>query len=272
MSNILTSTEFIAALVGAIVGGLIGVGGQQLLLWESRRERAIAHTKAQQALGKSLLFKVHRIYANLHTIHSHLTADVRIMAEKGLRSDAWQFALPLAALPPQVRFTSEEMAMLLSLKDDALFNAVFDLDESNNTLIGAVEAFGARRALLGERLSDLAPTTAANGQLRDEDYRKLVPRILEVNSLLTNIIPTTEQKLHDTARILERLSELLRSRLGLRHRINRKAVAVRPDQELGVRTRMLHEIAAAVSPRPSTHHEPAPRARPHVYARQSHGG
>lgn len=47
----------------------------QLLLCEARRERAAASRQEQQALGKSLLFKVNRIYSNLHAIYAHLTHD-----------------------------------------------------------------------------------------------------------------------------------------------------------------------------------------------------
>jgi hypothetical protein len=261
-------------LVGAIVGGLIGIGGQQLLLWEGRRERVLAYTKAQETLGKSLLFKVHRIYANLHAIHTRLTADVRIMTEKGLRSDAWQYVLPLAALPPQVRFTPEEMTMLLSLKDDALFNAVFDLDEDHNTLISAVETFSARRVTLEERLSDISAVTATNGQsassvAEDGGYGVLLPRILKVNSLLSDIIPTAEQKLHDTARIIDRLGELLRLRLGLQHTIARKPVAAQTEQQLEASIRMLREVAASSSSHPAQQQGIAPERPRHAYARQS---
>jgi hypothetical protein len=55
----------------------------------------------------------------------------------------WQTVIPFANLPPRVKFSSEEMALLLSL-DYNLFYDVGPYDDVHNSLLDQVELYGVK--------------------------------------------------------------------------------------------------------------------------------
>ncbi len=155
------TNEFWSAIAGAIVGGVIALGIQLLALHAAAKDRREAAAERQKALGHALLFKTIQIYSHLRSFNGHLK-DAQAVAEKaGQKTIIWQIVLPFANLPQRVHFSTDEMAMLLSLKDDDLFNDLVSMDELHNSTIDIFSTYTARRLSLTAEL----PTSSMEGEV-----------------------------------------------------------------------------------------------------------
>src|SRR5205823_3103766 len=118
---LLASTEFWAAMLGAMIGaaagGFIAFVLQRANLRAAGRQRKQEADERRKALGHSLMFKVLQIHSQLRGLNQRLEQS---FAEA--KGEPWQTVLPLANYPDKVHFLGDEMAMLLSLGDNDLFN------------------------------------------------------------------------------------------------------------------------------------------------------
>jgi hypothetical protein len=106
----------------------------------------------QQAQGSALLFKMIRIHSDFHSINRHIEDCFENAGPRHEVDEPWQFVLPLANLPDPVHFSPDEMGMLLSLKNDDVFNSVAEMDVLHNSLIEALKVFNTERRNLTEQL------------------------------------------------------------------------------------------------------------------------
>lgn len=210
------STEFVSAIVGAVVGGGIAYLVQLRAIREARRQRAEERLEIQQAFGHSLLFKIIRIFSNICNIRGHIE-DCFVRAERdGLGGEPWQFVLPLANLPDPISFSPEEMGLLLSMKNDQLFNDAIDLDVAHNSLLASFEAFNGLRQKLAERLPpDVVEGRVVAGNLDREQAKRLRPKMIEVNDVIVAIRDNCAADSEKARAVLERLNRTLREKLGL---------------------------------------------------------
>jgi hypothetical protein len=140
--------EFWAAVGGAIVGGIIAFVIQLVVLRAAARQREKEAAERKKALGFSLFVKMMKIHSHLHLLHEHLEEPFERDKEGGGGREPWQIVLPLANNPMHVHFSSDEMAMLLSLKNDDLFNDVISMDEIHNSTIDLFDTFKEKRFAL----------------------------------------------------------------------------------------------------------------------------
>ncbi|WFR95042.1 hypothetical protein [Rhizobium tumorigenes] len=128
------SGEFWSAIAGAVVGGAIAYLIQSKSLRDTRIERDRERRLSDQNLGHSLFYKV--LFIHRSCVDTKIKVDGRI--EFGRERDVDNIVallIPMLHPPTQIHFTAGEMAMLLSLKDSEVFNAVFGLDEIHNSTI-----------------------------------------------------------------------------------------------------------------------------------------
>ncbi|WP_372783467.1 hypothetical protein [Phenylobacterium sp.] len=143
------SSEFWAAIAGAIVGALAGGGITAILQWQT-----IKHETRQRnrGLAYSLLFKVRQIYRHLRGLNLHFEE-----ALKG--ASAQQMALPWAILqgmtgsPADVFFSVEEIALVLELKATKTLDALLSMDEKHNATFGTFRFYGEKRDQLVDALT-----------------------------------------------------------------------------------------------------------------------
>ena len=222
-----TSTEFwsaiIGAIVGAVVGGYISYRIQMRALRETRDQRREDHLRTQQGLANSLLFKVIRIYSDFYGIHRHIERCFESAAEAGSTDEPWQFVLPLANFPDPVHFVPDEMGMVLGLKDDEVFNRVIDLDVIHNSLVEATKVMSVERRSLGALLKpDESKGSTLSGTLDRESYFAVMPKMIEVNSLIDSIRTQAKRDAIEAHEAINRLHTLLKARLGLTYKITSK--------------------------------------------------
>ena len=199
---------------------------------EARRQRDEDRERIKQAQGHSLLFKMVRIYSNFHGMHRHIEEGFEEATKKGLGGEPWQFVLPLANPPDYVQFSSEEMGMLLTLKQDDVFNSVAEMDIIHNSLSDAVKLLNNERRSLTERLThEEAKGAVLSGTLSKDQMLSLRPRMIEVNGLIESIRSQAERDFNDSRAALDSLHTLLKEKLGLAYKLEHKVPPGPPSLE-----------------------------------------
>jgi hypothetical protein len=207
--------EFWAAVAGAVVGGVIAFIIQLIILREAAKQRAKENDERRQALGHALLFKMIKIHSNLYGFDQHLEERFAEAEKDGFEGEPWQIYLPLANTPAPVRFSTDEMAMLLSLKDDDLFNDIVSLDEVHNGTIDIFRTLNARRQALTEELP--AKMEGAKGEtiLTAEQLLFLRPKMVEINLLVESTREWCKTEEQNTRNSLTYLHSALKEKVGL---------------------------------------------------------
>lgn len=226
-ANLPKNSEFwsgiIGAVLGAIVGGCISYVIQHRALRETRSQRREDYLRSQRGLANALLFKVIRIHSDFHGIHRHIEECFEKAKDQGLTGEPWQIVLPLANFPDSVQFSSDEMGMLLGLKNDSVFNRVVELDVIHNSLIDAAKIMSSERKALSDRLEATnASGTTLTGSLNREAYLALRPKMIEVNSLIDAVRVSAQRDVAESIIAMTALQELLRERLGLSYKLESK--------------------------------------------------
>jgi hypothetical protein len=235
MLAVLTSTQFWAAIFGAFVGGGITFLIQLYLLRQARKQRtedrdetaklrAADRLELQQGLAHALTFKLHKIHSNLHGMHGHFWGSLTEGRAKDKAAEPWQVVVPLANPPSPIALSADEMGMLLSLKDDELFNGVMDLEAVHNSLIAAVHVFNNQRTALGERVAAVSQFDGEagyriSGVAPPETYMQLRPKMPDVNGLVEDILPMAKDALTDSRKTVQGVNALFRAKLKLTHKV-----------------------------------------------------
>ena len=208
-------SNLISAVIGAIVGGAIAYLMQIRALREARAQRKEDRADSQKALGLSLLFKLSRIYTSVHWIHDFFETQLKVIADTKL-VEPWQVMQFLPNPPDPVTFTSDEMAMLLGLKSNELFNRMTTMDVAHKGVIDAIKKLNSERELLAERMPPGAfEGDTAHHQIGKEQFARLRPLMISVNTLTTGTRDAASQLNTEAYAALPEFNDLLRDRLGL---------------------------------------------------------
>ena len=208
------------ALAGAIVSSYFAYRIQNRSFKEDRRTRAEELRKTQQVLGRSLILKVARIHSNISTIHGHLEEEFQRARQIEKAMEPWGFVRELAPLPSQVRFTYDELSMLMGLGNDDVFNTVLNMEPVHESTIELVKTFHYHRMKLLERLpiSNVRDTVAST----DLDPAQMEPLKLQmnaVNSLIEQLRAFSERGRDESRSVLRNLCNLLRNELEIQQGI-----------------------------------------------------
>lgn len=220
--------EFWAAVAGAVVGGVIAFGLQVINLRAAANQRREEAAARRNALGHSLMFKMLQIHSNLHVLNRHL--EESFARAKG---EPWQVVLPLANYPAKVHFSPDEMAMLLSLGDDDVFNRVLSLDQIHNARIDGFEAYGASRSAITSVMSAEMKGMVGTSDLTDAEMRFLRPKMVVANDIIEQLTALCRRDVKEAWEVASELNALLRSKVGLKFTFTRaddKLRGVKPER------------------------------------------
>ena len=227
--SLLEKTEFWSAVAGAVVGGLIAFGVQTIALREARKQRKEEQFRQKQTLGHGILFKMLRIHSNFSWVHRHIENCISEAAEMGkAHIDPWKVVTPIANPTNPVRFTTDEMSMLLSLNSEKVFNEVLQVDEIHNTFMDAIRVYRVERQSLTSKI----PVTDVEGRelsslMTDEEYRMVGEQVIVVNHLIKQIRSDAEENYKTSRKTLKGLSELLTKELAF----SKKLVLVQHEED-----------------------------------------
>lgn len=214
--------EFWAAVVGAVVGGLIALGVQLLAARHARKLRAEEKTEHEKTHGHLALFKVLRMSSNLEHMRRHVSEGEEVRKRDEL-SHLWSAVLPLANVVDRVEFTPDELNVVSKLGDEDLLNNFLSLDQLHNAFIPLWDIYNRDRRSL---LSKLTPENFEDGIgetfAESADVKKLKPAIYELEDLIKQIQALIEEAAAEAATVLESLVEALNERYSLKLKIEDK--------------------------------------------------
>jgi len=216
------------AIVGAITGGIIAYVMQVKALREGRAVRAEDQKLNRQAQGRALLLKMGRIISNYHSIREHFDGHYNRAHETGFVGEPWEFILPTANAPDPVYLSMDELGMLLSLKNNEVFNSLVGLDAIHNGLIDVLKLFNAERRALTERLPQTAIAEQGIGEQGNmlsgfsprEVIAGLRPRMIEVNMLAEQLRVGAKNGFTEATTVTAALVQLLKQKLGLSYNVS----------------------------------------------------
>lgn len=201
-------------LFGAAISASVSYALQRTSFAEARRQKEKDRYEVRKAQAYSLLFKMIRIHSTIAIIDATLTDFLERGKKSGFAS-LWQAILPLGNLPDRVKFTSEEMALLLSL-DDKLFNDVGPYDDVHNSLIDIYESYGTRRvSALSKFGTDEMVGGTGTHKLSAEEVAWLKPRAYELNGIAEGMIERARHDRAESKGLLERIHVLFVKEFGL---------------------------------------------------------
>ena len=160
-------TAFWAAVAGALTGAIASSYFAYIIqrrsFNEDREIRKEELRKTQQVLGRNLILKAARIHSNILTIHRYLEESFQIGEQHAAAIEPWGFVREIAPLPSPVRFSYDELSMLMGLDDDDVFNSVLNLEPVHESIVELVKKYHSDRKELIEKfpISDVQETVAS---------------------------------------------------------------------------------------------------------------
>jgi len=209
------------SIVGSLLGGTISYLLQQNAARAARTQREADRLETRKALAYSLLFKMIQIVSGLEQMRRLTKGQIDAAKARGVTAEPWQVMLPIGNPPDQVKFTPDEMALVLSL-DDKLFNEIAALDQLHNSTSNLVRMYGERRTAMMARFGARMEGNTGTTSLSPEEYQWLAPRAVELNALIDNIIQRTEVDAQEAKDGLLKMNAAFSTHLGTKHTIQFK--------------------------------------------------
>lgn len=204
------NNEFWAAIAGAIIGAIAAGGLTWALQWQQDHRQT---RERNRALARSLIFKLMRIHSDFHGLKKHVDECSTRAKTDGL-PEGWQSLRPIANLPPNVTFSSDEMGYLLSLQNFDLFNQVLSLDVIHASTAEIFEVYTARRMALTDALSASMEGLIGTTTMNAEQYAAYAPKAAELDLLAADIRIRVDQDFSDSRRALEQANAAVTPTLG----------------------------------------------------------
>jgi hypothetical protein len=214
-------SAFGGAIIGSGLGGLINFFLQRKSLAATKALRDADRREVRKALGYALFFKMIRLSSDLAQLGQPVWEAVEKAKREG-SSVLWPLVPPVAALPDPIKFSPEEMALVLSL-DNELFNNMAALDDLHKS---TVEIFRLYSDMRKELTNTLRPSLIVGQMgsilLTKEERERMQPRSVELDMLINGMEGRTQQDGQIAWHCLVRLHRVLEKEFDLKHRLDLK--------------------------------------------------
>lgn len=218
------SSEFWAAIFGALLGAV--VGGLITFLLQLHAQRRAAATRetdrheTRKALAHAILFKLIKIHSRFKIFSDHIENAFAEAEAAPFQNEPWQFVRAVATNPSHVLFTADEMTLLITLKEDDLFNGILSLDDAHNTMVDLFDLYRSKR----DELTHVLPPQAFVGEigsatLTAEEVLPYRPLMIEANGLVTAMRPWALKDAHDTEALIRSAQKAFGEKLGMKYRL-----------------------------------------------------
>lgn len=208
------TNEFLSAIAGAVVGGGIAFAVQMYTLFENRKQKESDYLLADQSIANSLMFKLCRLHADFERLRAHIEDGLQRKVPEGHTNEPWSSVRPWANLPTGITFSSEEMGLLLKLKEGDLFNSIFSLDAVHSALIDILGQLKTERQKLFEKMpSRVIGTALVQISLSKEEVEPLRIQMDSVNQLVLTAYEWCQQDAKTALDAIEKLQTVLRDKL-----------------------------------------------------------
>jgi hypothetical protein len=122
------ASAFGGTIIGSVLGGTINFWLQRRSLAASKALRDSDRKEVRKALGYAIFFKMIRLSSDLAQLGNPVKEAIERAKSEEKADMLWPRVLPELPLPDPIKFSPEEMALVLSL-DTKLFNEMAALDD-----------------------------------------------------------------------------------------------------------------------------------------------
>jgi hypothetical protein len=204
---------------GAAISAAVSYLLQRNSFAEARRQKEHDRYEVREAQAYSLFFKMIRIHSTIVSLGKNVTDSIAQADAIGFKEgQLWQKIRSLGNVPPRVKFTSDEMALLLSL-DIALFGPY---DDIHNSLLDLFELYTAKRHTMMERFGATMNSAIGTIGLTQTEKDWMSPRAFELNGMAEVMLQRTEHDSVEAKGILERMHALFVKNFQLNPRLEYK--------------------------------------------------
>jgi hypothetical protein len=215
-------SAFGGTIIGSVLGGLISFCLQKKSLAATRALHDADRKEVRKALGYAMFFKMIRLCSDLQQLGKPVVEAIEQAKPGGHAGELWPRVMPIAPLPDPIKFTPEEMALVLSL-DNKLFNDMAALDDLHNSTVAIFRLYGEMRNSLTATLSTVAITGNVGATLLTKEQKeRMGPRSVELDMLIQGMVERTQIDGNKAWQCLERLHAVLEKEFDLKHRLELK--------------------------------------------------
>lgn len=213
--------ELWAALVGALVAGVIGVLTQYIVIWDNNRRRDREHRDVQIALARSVVIKTIRIQGSFHVQLKYIFDGTK--TAKAANTMRYAAIRPLANLPEAVEFNADELALVSSIGEGEYLDEFLSLDTRHNSLLQLWTLYETNRKHLEASLGP-ASFEGAIGTvvLTREKYQEVEGAMQALDDLLNQMEAMIWDYHKETTSMLEKLISGINKKFGTRLRMEMK--------------------------------------------------
>ncbi len=218
---ITASGAIAGAMAGATASSFFSYRIQRHILREEEKFRNAEFRKSQQALGRSLIIKLGKMHSSISTVHEHIEESFRLLERSHGKMPLWGSLRPLAYIPDPVRFSSDELSMLMSLGDEDFFNRVLNVEPVHDSLLGAMRVYGPQRqGLLNSLPVSYSEGTVAGACMDSKDLTPALRAQMEaIDSFIVQMHRNAKRAVSESAQALNDLTKQLQVKLDLQRRV-----------------------------------------------------
>lgn len=213
MFDVGLSSEFWAAIVGALVGGGMSAALQVFANRSATKVRlaeANAHLTAQ---ARSLVLKTVKIESDFLQFRKDLEESIALAKQNGIPF-GWRAYRAAANLPREIIFTNDEIAALSACKNDDLFNDVLALDEVHSSVLQIMSLYRTKRFELSDSLPAKMSGSLGTSALTQDEFNKLAPKMAQVDLLANDLASLIEVESSQPMGLSKRLVTAFNDRYG----------------------------------------------------------
>jgi len=192
----------IGAIIGAAISGYISYLIQRRNIEHARAERERSKNEKDIALANAISLKMMRIYSNIYDFHFSIETLISKSGSK-IPDNPCLIIKPFAGSPQHISFSYEEMALVISFKNEELVKLIQSIDTIHNHLIDMLDEYKKNR----EHMFNSFPLDffGPQGQLRIPmdwaDY--YTPRLSSLNENIWHIRNQLFTDFDESKKILE---------------------------------------------------------------------
>lgn len=195
------SSELIASLVGAIVGGAVSIIGTYVFNSQERRRNELSQ-------AHRLLLTISLIASDIHNIVRYVEKQV----QDGWPIDLWTKIVPNAGSFQQRVLESSDLSLLIVAKEFSLLSDLHELEMLHSSIGEGWNAYCiSRRDLINYMPVDSMTGARSTAELNNKDHPQAMLRIVEIDTLLKN---TLKLAYENDESILPRVSKAMKTIFG----------------------------------------------------------
>lgn len=210
--------EFWSAIVGAVVGGLIALGIQMIVLWDTRTDRKSQSDERKEATAYSLFAKLQSCSRDLQQFSLHIQEAQWKATQRGW--ELWSAMIPIPNLPRHQEITNDELTMLIRAKKFDLFNLVRDVEATHHSSIVSFQMYLERRTEFGRLTGASMTGNVGTTSLTQSQLNEVGPLMADIRGLADSMAAHATEYATSSMETLKDYNDALKEIIGKRFELD----------------------------------------------------